>query len=83
MQGINLYLSVGSEEEFEPGLQPWQITSSFYRMAQLLKSSAIAGLGLKTEVFHGETHMTVWPMAFIHGIQAVFEVSGRCHGRMK
>jgi uncharacterized protein len=68
-----LYMSVGSEEEFEPDLAAWQLTSSFYRMSRLLATAAIPGLRLRTEVFERETHMTVWPMAFIHGVQAVFD----------
>jgi len=72
LAGINLYLSVGSEEEFEPGTQRYQLTSSFYRMAALLKDAHLPGLRLVTEAFAGETHMTVWPMAFMHGLQAVF-----------
>jgi len=67
-----VYLSVGSEEEFEPGLQEWQLTSSFYRLAALLTVKSIPGLKVISEVLPGETHMTVWPIAFMHGIQAVF-----------
>lgn len=68
---VGLYLSVGSDEEFEPGLEQWQLTSSFYRLARLLAAAAIPGLRVHAETLAGETHMTVWPMAFIHGIQAV------------
>lgn len=67
-----MYMSVGLEEEFEPEHAQWQLTSSFYRLARLLKAAAIPELELTTEVFAGETHMTAWPLAFIHGIQAVF-----------
>ena len=70
--GIRVYMSVGAEEEFEPGLEQWHLTSSFYRMAALMKAAAIPGLKLTTESFPRETHSTVWPMAFIHGIQVVF-----------
>ena len=72
LHGITLYMSVGSEEEFEPALEQWHLTSSFYRMAGLMKASPLPGLELRTEVISGATHMTVWPVAFIHGIQAVF-----------
>lgn len=85
LSGINLYLSVSAEEEFEPGTERWQLTSSFYRMAALLKSADLRGLRLMTEVFAGESHMTVWPMAFIHGLQAVFGTGRwaqeRAHGK--
>lgn len=71
LDGIKLYMSVGAEEEFEPGLESWQLTSSFYRMAALMKGAAIPGLALTMEVLAGETHNTAWPMAFIHGVRAV------------
>jgi uncharacterized protein len=72
LSGITIYLSVGSEEEFEPGaLAHWQLTSRFYHLARLLQQASMPGLELVTEVFAGETHMTVWPMAYIHGVKAV------------
>jgi len=72
LTGVKVYMSVGSEEEFEPNLSQWQLTSSFYRMAALMRRAAIPGLQLTTEVLTGETHMTAWPISFIHGIKAVF-----------
>jgi predicted alpha/beta superfamily hydrolase len=72
LPGKRLYMSVGAEEEFEPNLESWRLTSSFYRMAALMKKGTIPGLELTTEVFPGATHMTVWPTAYIRGIQAVF-----------
>jgi uncharacterized protein len=71
LHGTSLYMSVGTAEEFEPGLDVWSLTSSFYRMAALMKGAAIPGLEFTTEVFPGETHGTVWPIAFMHGVQAV------------
>jgi predicted alpha/beta superfamily hydrolase len=71
LPGVKLYLSVGAQEEFEPELAPWQLTSSFYRLAALLKAAAIPGLEFITEVFEGETHMTAWPIAFMHGVRRV------------
>jgi hypothetical protein len=65
-------MSVGAEEEFESEYVAWQFTSNVYRMASILRSAHIAGLELTVEAFLGETHMTVWPTAFIHGVQAVF-----------
>lgn len=70
--GTRLYLSVGSEEETQAGYEPWRLTSSFHRLAATLHGAQIPGLQLITEVFR-ETHMTVWPIAFVHGVQAVFE----------
>jgi len=71
LRDTKVYISVGTEEEFEPGIQAWQLTSSFYRMAAVLKAANIPGLSVTTEAFSGETHMTVWPLAFIHGVQMV------------
>ncbi len=73
LDGVKIYMSAGSAEEFEPGLAQWQLTSSVYRMERLLRASSIPGLDLTTEIFPGETHATVWPLAFMHGVQAVFE----------
>lgn len=67
-----LFLSVGSEEEHEREYAEWRLTSSVNRMAMLLRSVRIPGLRFVTEVFRGATHMTAWPMAFLHGVQAVF-----------
>jgi len=71
LDGIRLHMSVGGEEEFDPVVANWQFTSSFYRMATLMKGAAIPGLQLTSEVFAGRTHTTVWPDAVIHGIRAV------------
>jgi uncharacterized protein len=72
LPAIRLYMSVGTAEEFEPGLDRWQLTSGFYRMAAILNGPAVPGLDLMTETLEGETHLTVWPLAFIHGVQAVY-----------
>lgn len=71
MNDVKLYLSAGEEEEFEPGMN-WRLTSTVLRATKLLKDASIPGLELMTEVFPGETHITVWPIAFTHGVQAVF-----------
>lgn len=73
LDGVRAYLSMGEAEEFTPELSQYQLTSSFYRMVALIRRAAIPGLGLTSEVFPGERHMTVWPMAFSHGVQAVLE----------
>lgn len=73
LHGVKLYLSVGTQEEFEPLIANWQFTSSFYRLLALFENAGrTAGLMPVTEVFPGERHATVWPIAFMHGIQAVF-----------
>jgi predicted alpha/beta superfamily hydrolase len=72
LERTQLYMSVGAEEQLEPGFEQWQLTRSFHRMVTLVKAARIAGLELMTEELPGETHMTVWPSAFTHGVQAVF-----------
>jgi len=72
MPQIKAYMSVGTEEEFETGGELWQLTSSFFQVTALMRAACIPGLTLTVEAFPRETHMTVWPMAFIHGIQSVF-----------
>jgi predicted alpha/beta superfamily hydrolase len=70
--GTTLYLSAASQEEFDPLIANWRFTSSVYRLAALLEAQKISGLKVITEVFQGEEHTTVWPLAFIHGIRTVF-----------
>lgn len=72
LDGIRLYMSVGTEEEFEPALAQWRLTSSFYRMVSLLRSAPNLRFKFTSEAFVGETHSTVWPMAYMHGVRAVF-----------
>jgi hypothetical protein len=92
LEGIKLYLSVGTEEDFQPlyfGEPPtlggpetnaflysghFQLTASVFRLASILKNAAIPGLKLMVESFPGEIHMSVYPIAFIHGVQAVFDM---------
>jgi predicted alpha/beta superfamily hydrolase len=72
LPNVQLYLSVGSQEEQEPALAAWRLSSSVERFAQYLRAAAIPGLTFMSEVLAGETHATAWPIAFIHGVQAVF-----------
>jgi predicted alpha/beta superfamily hydrolase len=71
LEGKRLYLSAGGEEEFEPALGGWQIVSGLVRMSKILRSAQLPGLEVLTEVIPGETHMTVWPISFMHGVQAM------------
>lgn len=70
LDGITLYLSVGEDEEFER--PPSKLVASFYDMVNSLKKAAIPGLQVMHELIPGESHVTVIPSAFIHGVQAVF-----------
>src|SRR4051812_23400563 len=55
LQGIRLYLSAGSEEEFEPDIVSWRLTSSLERLAKALKDAAIPGLTLMMEIIPAES----------------------------
>lgn len=71
-ESINrVYLSVGSLEEDEA--QPWHLVSMLAVLADRLKDAGRPGLGIVHEVIGDETHMTVWPTAFIRGVKAVFQ----------
>jgi predicted alpha/beta superfamily hydrolase len=71
LDDVHLYMSVGTDEEFEGPIVNWRFTSSFYRLTTLMRAADIPGLRLTTEVMNGEGHTTVWPIAFMHGVQAV------------
>lgn len=67
-----LVMSVGEEEEFDRDVERAQLVSSFYRLAALLRGSAIPDLKFSCHVVPGGTHVGVWPIAFGHGVQAVY-----------
>jgi len=67
-----LFMSVGDQEEFEPDFERSMLVSSFYRLSALLRKAHLQQLELHTRVFQGETHLGVWPVAFSHGIQALY-----------
>jgi hypothetical protein len=67
-----VFMTVGDQEEGEKSLEKWQLLSSFHRLSELLSKAAIPGLDLQCEVVKGETHMSVWPIAFSHGIQSIY-----------
>lgn len=67
-----VFLSVGELEEFGPLQERYEMVTSYYRLAKSLKRSGIPGLDVTGRVFPGETHATAWPLAFIHGLKALF-----------
>lgn len=67
-----VHMMVGGEEEFEPLVTRMQFVSSFHRLVALLRAAEIPGLELTQQVFAHETHASVWPVAFSHGVQAVY-----------
>lgn len=69
LAGKRLYLSAGLDEEFEASVAPFKITSSVLRFAKSLFDASIEGLETKLEIHPDESHTTVWPIAFTHGLQ--------------
>jgi predicted alpha/beta superfamily hydrolase len=72
LPSTRLYMSAGSEEDSEPGLQNWRITSSLERATAALRRANLDGLDLFSEILDGDTHGTAWLSAFIRGIRHVF-----------
>ena len=68
-RGIHVYMSAGSEEEFDSAGNNWQFTSACLRMASLLKG--VEGLSVTAEILPGERHLTAWPVSFIHGLRYI------------
>lgn len=71
LTGVHLYVSAGGDEEYEPVMSEMRITSSVERLVKVLKDTALPGLKVMSEIFPGETHKSVWPFAFTHGVQAM------------
>ncbi len=69
-----VYMSVGEEEELDPNpaISKPHFVSSVFRLASLLRGAQIPGLDLKVRSYDGETHASVWPIAFTHGVQFIF-----------
>ena len=72
-----LIMSVGDQEEFERDFAKARCVSSFYRLAALLREAAIPDLDFSCRVFQDETHVSVWPIAFSHGVQAAYGAAER------
>ncbi len=74
LHGVKLYMSIGTDEDLQPFYYAAHsaLVTDFFRMTAMLKDAGIAGLDLMIEVIPNETHILVWPIAFMHGVQAVF-----------
>ena len=67
-------MTVGDQEEFDPSesaAKP-RFVSSFYRLAALLRQASVPGLDLHCRAIPDETHVSVLPVAFTHGVQRIF-----------
>jgi predicted alpha/beta superfamily hydrolase len=68
-----VFMSVAEQEQFEPFLGPSKFVSSFFRLAEMLHRAKIPGLHFTHRLFLDEGHITVWPVAFSHGLRAIYE----------
>ena len=68
LAGTKLRLSVGTEEEFEETYRQFELTSSAYRMAALLRHLSLPGLDFSFKAFAGEGHQSAPIPAFRWGV---------------
>lgn len=70
----NVFMAVGELEELDDSrsVSNSQFVSSAYRMAAVMRAAQSDALSLTCRVFPGETHASVWPVAFSHGVRALF-----------
>jgi predicted alpha/beta superfamily hydrolase len=69
---VKVFMTVADQEEFEPELARLHLVSNFYRLTSLLRAANIPQFDFTSQVISGETHVSVWPIAFSHGIQALY-----------
>jgi predicted alpha/beta superfamily hydrolase len=69
-----LFMAVGELEELDAddSVAKPRFVSSVCRLAALLREARIPGLDMSCRIFSGETHASVWPIAFTHGVQALY-----------
>lgn len=69
-----VFMAVGELEEIDvdDGVAKARFVSSVSRLAALLRKARIPGLDLTCRIFPGETHASIWPIAFTHGVQAIY-----------
>ena len=65
-----VYIAAGALEELGPRLQPQRMVTNVYRLDEIL--SVVPGLDLKVRIFPDETHTSVPPLNYTHGIRYVF-----------
>lgn len=78
-----VFMSVGSEEQFEKAYADMDFVSSFYRLSELLRQAEIPGLQLHTRIFPGEFHMTGWAPAFLHGVPHIMSPADKSAVKME
>jgi len=72
-------LGVGELEELDPvaGVAKPRFVSSCCRLAALLNQARIPGLELTCRVYSGETHASVWPVAFSRAVRSLYRAAGQ------
>lgn len=66
-----IYLSSGNQEEDEPNFSRFKTVSNTKKLASMLSDDSSGKLKVIYENFLGETHLSVWPMAFSRGVRAL------------
>ena len=64
------YIAAGSLEEIDPKLQPKRMVTNVFRLDEIL--AGVAGLNLKVRIFPDESHSSVPPLNYTHGVRHVF-----------
>jgi predicted alpha/beta superfamily hydrolase len=74
-----VFMAVGELEELdpEPSVAKARFVSSVSRLAAVLRRAQLPGLDLHVRIFPGETHASVWPVAFTHGVQFLYGPADR------
>ena len=68
----NIYMAVGALEEAGDEAKSLTVTNIF-RMEEILRKKKLEGMELRTRVFPDETHLTVGPMIYVHGIKSIYK----------
>lgn len=71
-----IYLSVAELEEHDPLLERSNIVGAARDLARILKSPSAPNLDLILDEVQGESHNSVWPIAFVRGARALFPHKG-------
>lgn len=77
LRGVRIFMSVGTNEEYDPALLPWRLVRSFDHLVSLFRQNPRFEFSLTANKLAGETHATAWPIAFAHGIRTMFAPTAR------
>ena len=68
----NIFMGVGALEEAGEEAKSLTVTNVF-RVEEILRKKKLEGMELRTRVFPDETHLTVGPMIYVHGIKSIYK----------